>query len=189
MERKDFEIFKKEVLVNYLDELKNLDNKNCLFINDKALNKIYIYYQKSRNIIKRAHMVKNTQALDRHKVGSCLMYGILRAKIIRVNKRIPDLPPYLLMANEYFAINVAINIVEMYRSTEGKEDYTIKLPVSYHKKENKNYTFLYELCTSLYNEKTKKHFDVFAYAAILFQLEHLTDYILSGEDRRKDLIE
>lgn len=185
----DFNSFKEKVLNVYIKELKELDGVGCLTINQKAIDKIYIYYQRLRNTVRTLYMKNNSGdlSLDRHKVGSCIMYGILCSKIIHVNKSIPDLPPYLLMANQYLAVNVAINVVEMYRLTDGKENYKIKLPVSYHK--NDNLTFLYEFCTTLYHLKPKKHFDVFAYATILFQLEHLTDYVLSDEVNREKLIE
>lgn len=189
MEKEDFYKFKNKVINPYINELKKLDNVKCLSINEKAVDKIFIYYQRLRNIVRTVYMKKNKEnlSLDRHKVGSCLIYGILRSKIIRVNKNIPNLPPHLLMANEYLAINIAINVVEMYRLTDGKENYKIKLPVSYHNQKERN-IFLCELCTTLYHLNPKKHFDVFAYATILFQLEHLTDYVLSEEKIREKLI-
>lgn len=186
MERLDFNVFKKEVLVPYLKELEVYDTKKCLFVNYKALDKIYIHYQKLRNIIKGVYMKKGTLALDRHKVAACLIYGILRSKIIKVNKKIPELPPHLLMANEYFAINVAINVIEMYKRSDynghkGHKNYKLIIPNSYHECYNNNSAFLYNLCAGLYNQNIK-HFDCIAYATIFFQLEHETDYILGIDD-------
>lgn len=86
MERKDFENFKVEVIIPFLDEMKNLDTINCLSIKYNAIDKIYKYYQSLRNIVKNVYMVKGTKALDRHKAASACMYGILRAKIIGVKK-------------------------------------------------------------------------------------------------------
>lgn len=182
MEIKDFISFRESVLIPYLQELKDNDTVNCLTINYKSINKVYQYYQTMRNLVKKVQMEANTSALDRHKVGAILIYGILRSKIIHVNKNIPNLPPHLLMANEYYAVNIALNVIEMYKRKDGEQysNYEIIIPKPYHKHENEaiDNPFLYELCVGLYTQNIKRYFDVSAYAIILFQLEDKTDYIL-----------
>lgn len=182
MEQVDFNTFKQNVLIPYLNELKSLDSQNCLKIRCKRLDNIYWYYQKIREIVKKKHMKKGSDALDRHKVGAALIYGVLCAKVIQINKCMPGLPPHLLMANEYFAVNVAINVVEMFKRTtdEECEDYVLQIPNSNHTIDGINSSFLYELCLGLYEQNIKKCFNIFAYSTILFQLEDKTDYILKN---------
>lgn len=188
MEKVDFDEFKNEVLIKYLKELEEYDSSyHCLKINYNILDRIFWNYQKLRKFIKLDHMNEDSEALDRHKVGACFIYGIICSKVIRVRIKNQELPPHLLMANEYFAINVAINIVEMFKRTRETdcEDYQIFIPTSYQKKDGKNNLFLYELCLGLYEQNIKKCFNVFAYSTILFQLEDKTDcirkYNLSSE--------
>lgn len=188
MEKVDFDEFKIKVLKPYLDELKEYDAPyNCLKINLNYLDRIYWNYQKIRNIIKLNYMDKDSYALDRHKVGASFIYGILCSNVIHVKSENRNLPPHLLMANEYFAVNVAINIVEMYKRTtdEGCEEYNILIPRSYHEKGETNNQFLYELCLGLYEQNIKKCFNVFAYSTILFQMEEKTDYIRSSEKKQR----
>lgn len=180
MEISSFRTLKEKVLLPFLEEIKREDELNCIRINYRLIDNIYVYYQKERNRIKKTFMTNNTVSLDRHKVGSCLIYAILRAQVIKINKHIPNIPYYLLMANEYFAINVAISIIEMYKRSEGDryKEYMIIIPDSYHSSSEDNYVFLYDICVGLYNKNVKKNFDFFAYSTILFQLEDKTDYIL-----------
>lgn len=188
MEKNDFEIFKKNVLIPYLNELKDLDSLNCLKVKFNRLDRIYWYYQQLRDMIKKGYMQKDTGALDRHKVGAALIYGVLCANVIRIKKSVPNLSPHLLMANEYFAVNVALNVVEMFKRTTDNEceDYQLSIPVSYHNTEGVNSPFLYELCLGLYEQNIKKCFNPFAYSIILFQLEDKTDYMLKHPSKDVD---
>lgn len=84
------------------------------------------------------------------------------------------------MANEYFAVNVGINIVEMYKQNDERSNsnYEIILPTPYHPNDKMCNGFLYEWCAGLYNQNVKRHFDIFAHSIIFFQLEDKTDFLL-----------
>ena len=90
----------------YIKELKELDDVGCLTINQKVIDKIYIYYQRLRNTVRTVYMKKNSGdlSLDRHKVGSCIMYGILCSKIIHVNKKLIGNLLQICNSRKYFAI-------------------------------------------------------------------------------------
>lgn len=58
--------------------------------------------------------MQNEKALDRHKVASCMMYAVLKSRVLKVNRLVSHLPNRLLMANEYLAVYVGLNIIEQY---------------------------------------------------------------------------
>ena len=105
------------VILEYVRDLKNIQkelNVNCLYFSDKRAKRIYNYYEKKRLYIRRYFMNLESKPMDRHKIGSVMIYAILKSKPFFVFKTIPKLPNQLLMANEYLAFYVALNIVELY---------------------------------------------------------------------------
>lgn len=128
---------------------------------------------------------KATVALDRHKVASCMIYAILKSKPFKVNRMVRNLPEKILLANEYLAFFVALNIVEMYKLDEMRDkgvesNYQIIIPRTYHEDDEENNTYESNFCKSLYylSMENIKRYDVFAYADILFLLEKYTDTYL-----------
>ncbi len=64
-------------------------------------------------------MNSESQPIDSHKIGSVLIYSILKSHIFKVTKIAKQhLLPVLLMANEYLAIYVALSVVESYIKEE-----------------------------------------------------------------------
>ncbi len=154
--------------------------KDCLKIRKRNQYKIYKNYQAKRDYVKNRYMdSKNSVALDRHKVASCMIFAILKTKPLIVNRFIHDLPETILLANEYLAFFVALNIIEMYKLDElnGSQEYEIILPRTYHEQVENENTFLVNTCRALYYTRLKNvnEFDVFSYATILFLLERYTD--------------
>lgn len=160
-----------------------LPNSNCLTIQKNARKKIFKNYQNKRDFVVSNYMTKKTAvALDRHKVASCMIFAILKAKPIKINRMISNLPEKILLGNEYLAFFVALNIIEMYKFDELQEngiteDYEIIIPKSYHEGHSKDNTYESNFCKSLYyiSMTNIKQYDVFAYADILFLLEKYTD--------------
>lgn len=180
MERSVFDRFKNEVILTYCAELKREDTQGALRFNEKAIDKVYIFYQKKRDLLRKNYMAKGTEALDRHKVASCFIYAILKAKIIKVNRLIPDLPQKILMANQYLAFYVAMNIIDMYKRDEDikYKDFKLVAPKTYHEDLRPNINcFIHNTCIGLYHIKDINNFDIFAYATIMFQMEKYTDTV------------
>lgn len=161
----------------------------CLKRRGNIEKNIFHHYQVKRDFIRCNYMTKKSEvALDRHKVASCMIYAILKAKPFKVNLMVNDLPEEILMANEYLAFFVAINIVEMYRiqvfdesnfleNVQPYRNSEIIIPKTYHEMVDPSNTYESSFCRSLYylSIDNVNRYDVFAYANILFLLEKYTD--------------
>lgn len=184
MKTDKFYRFCDSVIKNYITEILEEDKAiNCLTYNEHRLNNVYVYYEKKRVELRRKYMNDSSKPLDRHKVASCMMYAILKARVFRVNRLVKNIPEKLLLSNEYLAFYVAINIVEMFKRAEKDdvfgEKYVLYFPKAYHiHAEYEEGTFVYNTCKSLFFIKKIKYLDVFAYATILFLLEKYTDTIM-----------
>lgn len=171
------------VILKYVDELLELQKGyglNCLKFRKNRYNKIYSFYEKERLYIRHYFMDFENKPMDRHKIGSVMIYAILKSKPFSVNRLIPNLPNKLLMANEYLSFYVALSIVESYIIDDMKErnENNIKmqliLPKTYHEKqsgESNGEVYIENVCKALYYVKNMNNFDIFAYADILFLLE------------------
>lgn len=184
-----FEDLYKTVILEYVKDLENIQkelNMNCLKYSDKRARRIYDYYEKKRLYIRRYFMNLESKPMDRHKIGAVMIYAILKSRPFLVAKTIPKLPNQLLMANEYLAFYVALNIVELYRmddalSNENRSDRNnLILPTTYH-----GDSYIENVCKALYYVKNPDYFDIFAYADILFLLEKYSDTYLSGCKERE----
>lgn len=185
MEIQDYNLFCSRVIKPYVEQIKIYAQENgcsrSIQSNEHNYGKIYVHYQRKRNEIKNNYMAPPVKALDRHKVAACMIYAILRSKVIRVNTQITRLPNELLMANEYLAVYTAINIIEQYKRDEmgADSDYKLIFPITYHEEDEEKSAFIDNLCKSLYYLRAKiKSMDIFAYSAILFFMEKYTDTIL-----------
>lgn len=189
MKVEDFEDFCSKVIDNYIKELMEYQKSHkCIIKSNMAKNNIFKFYQRKRDEIKKNYMVKpaqNEKALDRHKVASCMMYAILKSRVLKVNRFVPHLPNKLLMANEYLAVYVGLNIIEQYRRDDGKKEPDNKLifPITYHEvpsdeAPSDESDFIDNLCKGLYYLRRKiDNMDIFAYSTILFFVEKYTDTI------------
>lgn len=193
MKVEDYNSFCTEVIKPYAEQIKtyakDMGCAQCIRINERRFRKIYVHYQRKRNEIKSNYMMPPVKALDRHKVAACMVYAILRSKVIRVNKQIVHLPNELLMANEYLAVYVGINIVEQYKRDEigGESKYKLFFPITYHEDDEEKSAFIDNLCKSLYYLKPKiKQMDIFAYSTIFFFIEKYTDTILDFEREKNE---
>lgn len=190
MKKKDFYEFYNNVIQKYIDEFLDEDKRsgyNCLTFRKNKVRNIYIYYEKKRLEIRKYFMNLESKPMDRHKIAAVMMYSILKSKVIKVNKFIPNLPSVLLMANEYLAFIVALGIIESYRKDQFKDNsknnncYMLNLPTPYHGVSNHNASdcnndiYITNTCKSLYYLTNWRKFDIFAYSNILFLLEKYTD--------------
>lgn len=115
-----------------------------------------------------------------------MIYAILKSRVFKINRLIPNIPEQLLLSNEYLAFYVAVNIIEMFKQNETEynfhENYTLYFPAAYHVNEDfKEGTFVYNTCKGLSFIKRVNYFDVIAYSTIMFQLEKYTDTLLLYE--------
>lgn len=194
MRVEDYNEFCDEVIRPYTEQIMSLAKimgcENCIRVSERALSKVYVFYQRKRDEIKKNYMTPPVKALDRHKVAVCMAYAILRSRVMRVDRWRMPLPNEILMANEYLAIYTAINIIEQYKRDEiGEESgYKLIFPVTYHEVEGKNSVFIDNLCKSLfYAKKNLRSMDIFAYSAILFFVERYTDTIICFDEEREKL--
>lgn len=178
MKYSDFNTISKKIIQKYYSDLKTIDEK---YYSGKSLNLksfklffVYFFYEFERKKIRRLYMSQENKPMDRHKISSNIMCAILKAKIIRINRLVPNLPNKIIMANEYVALFTAINILELYKIESGIHDYEIIFPETYIPDEGKD-SYIENFCKALYYTK---HFDVgeiFSYANIFFLLEKHTE--------------
>lgn len=121
-----------------------------------------------------------TKPMDRHKIGSVLIYSILKSHIIKVTKLTKkSLPHALLMANEYLAVYVALSVIESYRIDDNggfneanPMGCCLEIPLTFHNEGSNAY--IDNLCKALFYLRNINEFDIFAYANIMFLLEAYT---------------
>lgn len=178
-----FEDLYNKVILEYVKDLKGIQEElsiKCLKFSEKRARRIYDYYEKKRLYIRRYFMNLESKPMDRHKIGAVMLYAILKSRPFHVNRTVPGLPSQLLMANEYLAFYVALNIVESYRKDDvlsgGNESagYKLIFPDTYH-----GDLYIENVCKALYYVKNPDNSDIFAYANILFLLEKYSDTCLN----------
>lgn len=194
MEKIDFKNFCTKVIEPYINDLIGNDFCNCLTIRKHNIYKIYLFYEQKRFEIRHFFMHLKTKPMDRHKIGAVMIYAILKSNIFKVNRMVKNIPDELLMANEYLAVYVALSIVESYKRDEiNSDNWLINIPETYHEKNNNvESVYINNMCKALYRISNINHFDIFAYANILFLLEKYTDTVnemLTLKQKGKDLLE
>lgn len=184
MKVEDFDNFYEVVIFECIKKVKSeLEAYNCVAISISSKYKIYKNYQFKRDLVKKNYMdkgdVPGDVSLDRHKIAACMIYAILKAQPIKINRWIRNLPEKAILANEYLAFFVALNIIEMYRQQElgYANNYEIFMPKTYYEDMDPENTFLSNICKGMHYIRidNMKKFDVFAYSNILFLIEKYTD--------------
>lgn len=187
MQKADYSDFYNTVIKPYIEEITaDCGLGECKDKGSHCKYRIYKCYQEKRDSVKNKYMQKaDDVALDRHKVAACMVYAILKVQPIKVNRFLWNLPEQKLLANEYLAFYVALNIIAMYKRDELREakmekeaaDYEIIVPKTYHEGEGAD--FVSNTCRALYYLRLRglTGFDIFAYATIFFMLEKYTDTI------------
>lgn len=199
MRTQDFDIFFAKVISRCIDDLEKyakLELPDCICISKKKnINKkIFSYYQRKRDFIKYNYMSGKTPvALDRHKVAACMVYAILKANPLEINMWIPNLPEKIVLANEYLAFYVALNIIEMYELNYLKEkgiekNCQIIVPKTYHEDDNPQNTYESNLCKTWYYIKIDniEKFDTLGYANVFFLLQKYTDTYIELEEIKRN---
>lgn len=196
MQSSDYNDFYHKVIQKCIDQVESDSQQGeCIYKGDRCRKRIYKCYQTKRDAIKNKYMQKTSDAaLDRHKVAACMIYAILKVQPIKVNRYIWGLSEEKLLANEYLAFYVALNIIAMYKKDELLEksenrdiQYKIIVPKTYHEEDPKTKSesgdpkvdFVSNTCRALYYLRLRgiEKFDLFAYSTILFLLEKYTDTI------------
>ena len=183
MIKNDYDDFFSVVIRPCIDKIiAETEPYGCCYLGEKCQYSIYNHYQNKRDFVKDRYMKQSEDAaLDRHKVASCMMYAILKTRPIKVNRLVRDLPEKALLANEYLAFFVSLNILEMYRRNQfgDKAKCEIVLPRTYHEISESGSDFLSNTCKALYYIGLQgiEKFDVFAYSSIFFLLEKYTDTV------------
>lgn len=191
MKKKDYEDFYETVIDPCINDIiilatDEVNNSSVVQPKKNIKQKIFRFYQNKRNSIVSNYMKKKSPvALDRHKVAACMVYAILKANPLKINRLHEKLPEKILLANEYLSFYIALNILEMYKldalsttEDEGQDiDYQILQPLTTYEDEYPENTFDSYLCRALYYIKIDNinKFDVFAYANIFFLIEKYTD--------------
>lgn len=200
MKKQDFNTFFSEVILKCMDDLKTyaqteLPLVDCVSGKKNIDKKIFRYYQRKRDFIRYNYMSRKTPvALDRHKVAACMVYAILKAYPLKINKWIADLPEKIVLANEYLAFYVALNMIEMYeldtlKEREIKRDFQIIVPKTYHEEDNPQNTYESNLCKAWYYIKINniERFDILGYANVFFLLQKYTDSYMDLMKTKKEL--
>lgn len=175
----DYSKFYVEIVSNFYNELKVIDKKyyggRVLNISKFRVRLAYFFYESNRKDIRKLYMVQESKPMDRHKIAANIMCSLLKAKIIKVNRLVPNLPLELLLANEYVSFYCALNIIELYKRDLGYNNYSLILPHTYIDEEPKERSYVENVCKALYYTKHFGIGEVFSYANILFLLEKYSD--------------
>lgn len=194
MTKECFEKIRDDVILPYAQELLDIDAKlgyNCLKLNNSAVDKIFYNYERKRQVIRKYFMTSEAQPMDRHKIGSVMIYAVLKSQILIINRVKHRLPNELLMANEYLAIYLAFAIVESYRYNDFKkakypkedERWRLEIPDTFH--DDSPDTYIDNLCKALYYIKDPDNLDIFAYSNILYHLEVYTNKVNNYTPHKK----
>ena len=186
MKKKNFDVLYNNVICKYKTDLETICDSlgiKSITFNERRAKKIFYYYEKKRQYIKRYFMKDVCLPIDRHKIGAIMMYAILKSCPFKINKTKAQLPNQLLMANEYLAFYTALSIVDSFKLEYLREtdssvlEYILHLPTTYHDESTSESEEQYidNVCKALYYIKDKNHFDIFAYADILFLIEKYSD--------------
>lgn len=173
------------IIENYAQQI-DISPKSITLRKNSEKN-IYKFYQEKRDYVRCNYMSKSIEvSLDRHKVAACMLYAILKAEPLKINRLVPGLPEKILMSNEYLAVHVAFNIIEMYKLDElgMNSNYQLFVPKTYNEQENKDNDYMCNMCRALYYLKIDNinKFDILAYANIFFLLEKYTDVFLKSQN-------
>ena len=175
------------VIKKYWDELNKINKKEfngkALQIRNGRLKLVYYFYESYRKTVRRLYMEQESNPMDRHKIASIMMISLLKARPIKVNRRIGGLPLPLLLANEFLAFYCGLNVVELYKSEHLKTEYLLILPSTYIEGEGET-SYIENTCKALYYSKRFSINDVFSYANIYFFLEKYTDTINNVPDEQ-----
>ncbi len=189
MKKQNYKKFYNVVVSACIDDILKYNEQNgfpenSIIRRESREKKIFEYYQEMRDYIRCNYMSKKIDvALDRHKVAACMMYAILKAKPLKINRKIPSLDEKILLANEYLALYVALNIVVMYKMDQcqlKEGEYEILFPETYFNDPSNDYVTNY--CRTLYyvSRENLNKFEVLAHSNILFLLEKYTDISMKG---------
>ena len=189
MKKQNYKKFYNVVVSACIDDILKYNEQNgfpenSIIRRESREKKIFEYYQEMRDYIRCNYMSKKIDvALDRHKVAACMMYAILKAKPLKINRKIPSLDEKILLANEYLALYVALNIVVMYKMDQcqlKEGEYEILFPETYFNDPSNDYVTNY--CRTLYyvSRENLNKFEVLAHSNILFSLEKYTDISMKG---------
>ena len=182
MRKSDFDVFS-DIIYQYYKELEHIDkrdfNGKVLKFRSQRLFLVYYYYESLRKDIRKLYMSDEAKPMDRHKIAASVMCAILKGKVVKVQRLIPNLPMHLLMANEYIAFYCALNLVEMYvRDAVDNKEYSLVMPQTLIEEENPKTSYIENICKVLYYTKNIRVCDVLSYANILFLLEKYTNTLI-----------
>jgi len=171
-----------------IDEIKSCCSDKILF-DENRKEFIFEKYSNIRDFIKERYMKNKDGLLDRHKVAAIMMKAILIVEPFQLSKKdngeildTEEIPILAWFANEVFAIYCANVIVSSFlineEDTKMKDVYKKGLVIPDCRNED---SYLLQLAKELYYNKVEGHFDVFAFANILFLLEQYTIAINSSQ--------
>ena len=173
------------VIKEFYGEIKKIDEEKysgkVLDFRESKLYCIFNYYESFRKDMRRLYMAEESKPMDRHKIAANMMIAILKARPIKINLMIPNLPLELLLANEYLSFCCALDIVEIYRRDAGNEKFSLILPGTYIEEEDDRTSYIQNICKALYYIHKPSLSDTLAYANILFMIEKYTDTIYANE--------
>lgn len=194
MKKQDFRDFYNEVITKAIEDIfanahnllspLGVDENSVINERRNAGEKIFNNYQKKRDFIKLNYMELDKSgsdesiALDRHKVAACMVYAILKSCPLKIRMLTANLPEEVVMANEFLAFGVAVNIIEMYiKAKNGGDDFAIKFPSTYYEGGNAKNRYPSNVCKAWYYLKLDniEKFDIFGYANVFFLWERYTE--------------
>lgn len=189
MTKNDFDFFSENLIYKFYEELKKIDSEKfgdkAIKFDQKKISLVYMYYESFRKDMRKMYMTVESKPMDRHKIASAMMFSILKARVVKVNRLVSDLPLELLLANEYIAFYCAVNIIEIYKRDVGLGNYSIVFPDTYIEDEGET-SYLENTCKALYYTKSYKISNILLFANTLFMLERFTDEVLGIKEKKTD---
>lgn len=167
-----------DIIKKYYDELDEINKKEfggkALRFRNGRMWLAYYFYESYRKTVRKLYMGQEENPMDRHKIASIMMISLLKARPIKVNRRIGRLSLPLLLANEFLAFYCGLNVVELYKSDQLGTEYSLILPPTYIEGEGDT-SYIENVCKALFYSRRFSVNDVFSYANIYFLLEKYTN--------------
>ena len=177
MKKSKFDEIWDNVIIPIYDEISPRED---FYIKRNAKNRIYKQYQKQKNFIKFNYMEDVHKHLDRHKVGACLMYAIVKVQPIVIKKKVliskfihkESYSYKYTLLNEHLALYTALSVIESFRQYDIKNNIeTFKRPGVCKPMTTNGESYIYNTCLDLYFSKRRDNINVLTFANVFFLLE------------------
>jgi hypothetical protein len=163
-----------------LDKVFGRDIGVGVVLNPTNRRAIKTHYESTREFVRSQMLLhgKRDFLIDRHKVASCLLWGVLKARPFNIPEG--DQTIMVRLANERAALSAAVAVIQSFMRTEAKEKADVKITALCNKSFKYPETYFetsdglpypYHVYRAMYQAKQHDKFEPFVWANLLFVLE------------------